>query len=52
MATFMSKVDAFRQISARQLTNILDSIPSPKDLVIDANLIKPLERIVGIAVLR
>lgn len=51
-AEFIDKLDAFRQISQLRITKILDCIGGKKDLVIDGSLMKPLERFIGVKVLR
>lgn len=46
------KLSALREISQLRLINILNQIPGKKDLIIDASLMKALDRITGISVLR
>ncbi|XP_014284692.1 vacuolar protein sorting-associated protein 33B [Halyomorpha halys] len=50
--TLDGKINALKQISQRKLLNILDKIPGRKDFIVDVNLIKPLEHIIGVAKLR
>lgn len=50
--TLSTKVNALNRISKKKLTDLLDKIPGQKDLIIDSNLIKPLERIIGVSKLR
>ncbi|XP_065225969.1 vacuolar protein sorting-associated protein 33B [Planococcus citri] len=47
-----SKIPVLSLLSREKLTNILSKIPGKKDLIIDPKIIKPLENIVGISVLR
>lgn len=51
--TLSQKLDGFRQIAQEKLQNILCSIPgNKKDLIIQPELIKPLEHICGASWLR
>lgn len=50
--TLNTKVSALNRISKKKLTDLLDKIPGQKDFIIDNNLIKPLERIIGVSKLR
>lgn len=50
--TLSTKVSALNRISKKKLTDLLDKIPGQKDLIIDNNLIKPLERVIGVSKLR
>lgn len=47
-----SRLLCLNQISQRKLTEILVKIPGKKDLIIDPRLMKPLEQITGVSVLR
>ena len=46
------RLSALREISQLRLINILNQIPGKKDLIIDGSLMKALDRITGISVLR
>jgi len=48
----IDKLDAFRQISQTRLTRVLDSIGGPKDLIIESSVMKPMERFIGVKVLK
>ncbi|KAL1139098.1 hypothetical protein AAG570_009159 [Ranatra chinensis] len=50
--TLDQKLGALAQISQRKLTDILDRIAGTKDFIIHPDLIKPLERIMGVSILR
>ncbi|RZF42977.1 hypothetical protein LSTR_LSTR013303 [Laodelphax striatellus] len=47
-----NRICALNQISSRKLVDILDKIPGQKDFIIDSNLIKPLEKFIGVSKLR
>lgn len=49
---FLCRVDALAQISQQKLVNVLDSIPGKKNIIIEPSLMKPLERFIGVTVLR
>lgn len=46
------KLQGFRQIAQEKLQNILCSIANTKDIVIEPDLIKPLEHVCGASWLR
>lgn len=50
--TVQDKLSALALISQKKLLEILDKIPGRKDFIIDPQLIKPLERIVGVSKLK
>lgn len=45
-------LNAFAQISHKNLINILKDLPGPKDLVIEHRLFKPLEMFIDMKSLR
>ncbi|XP_039291774.1 vacuolar protein sorting-associated protein 33B [Nilaparvata lugens] len=47
-----NRICALNQISSRKLVDILDKIPGQKDFIIDSNIIKPLEKFIGVSKLR
>ncbi|KAG8225413.1 hypothetical protein J437_LFUL004613 [Ladona fulva] len=51
-ACYHSVMDSLKEISQRKLVDILDRIPGKKDLVIDPALMKPLDKITGVNMLR
>jgi hypothetical protein len=46
------KLSSLSEISKAQLQKILNSVPNNKDLTIEPNLIKPLERVCGVTWLK
>ncbi|XP_055337328.1 vacuolar protein sorting-associated protein 33B-like [Paramacrobiotus metropolitanus] len=42
----------FKAVAKNQLIHLLESVPEPKDLVLDDDLMRPLDRIVGASVLK
>lgn len=46
------KIPVFNTLSREKLSNILSKIPGKKDFIIDPNVIKPLENIIGTSILR
>lgn len=47
-----TRATALNRISQKRIGELLNKIPGLKDFIIEPNLIKPLERIIGVSQLR
>lgn len=50
--TFYKKIVSLSEISKTQLSKVLNFLPGNKDLVIEPDVIRPLERICGVSWLK